>query len=69
MAKSKEPPYDEAEKCMKIRIRSKSGTGVESIEEVNFCMEMFKKYPNWYKRTERDVFNAAVPFGSNAHVD
>jgi hypothetical protein len=58
------PPY-EAEKCFAIRCRSKMGEYVSREDHV-FCEQMWKKYPNWYKTTEKDIFNATIPFGSVA---
>lgn len=61
-----EPPYDEAERCIALRKRSKQGH-MNSEEDHKFCQMMFKKYPEWYSRTEARVFNETLPFGSQAH--
>jgi len=60
----KEPDSVERERCMTLRCRSKRGEHL-SDEDYAFCTEMWKKYQEWYKATEVDVFNRTVPFGSN----
>lgn len=61
----KQPPYNEAEKCIKIRKRSKRGIDVSQSEH-EYCMSMLAKFPKWYSQTEARVFNETVPFGSTA---
>lgn len=60
----KTPPYEDAERAIEIRKRSKQGH-LSSPEDHAFCREMFRKYPKWYEKTEERVFNETVPFGSN----
>jgi len=59
----KTPGYDETEKCIEIRKRSKQGLPV-SQEEHAFCRKMFREFEDWYFETEERVFNETVPFGS-----
>jgi hypothetical protein len=60
----KEPPYAEAQRCLEIRKIAKS-SGRVTAEEINFCAQMLKKYPEWYESTVGEVYDATVPFGSN----
>ena len=59
----KEPNYEDAKRCLEIRKHSKSG-GRFIPEDMKFCEMMNKKYPEWYKNTEREVFYTTRPFGS-----
>jgi hypothetical protein len=60
----KTPTVDESKRCLQIRKRSKRGE-YSSPEDHDFCGEMFKKYRDWYYKTEDEVFNNTVPVGSN----
>jgi hypothetical protein len=62
--KKKQPLYEDAERCIELRKKSRTGTH-NSEEDHKFVMKMFKKYPEWYSETEDRVFNETVPFGSN----
>ena len=61
------PLYNDAERCLEIRCRSKTGRETTK-EEHRLCLKMLHKYPNWYSETERDIFNRTVPFGSNVKI-
>lgn len=63
-----EPNSKDAYRCFEIRCRSKEGKHV-SEDEHRFCEKMWKEFPEWYSKQEREVFNATVPVGSNAHID
>lgn len=60
----KQPPQEDAERCMAIRKRSKRGE-YSNPDDYRYCEKMFAKYPEWYRKTEARVFNETVPFGSN----
>lgn len=49
--------------CIEIRCKSKRGE-FTSPEEQKLCAQMREKYPEWYSKTERDVFYRTAPFGS-----
>lgn len=57
------PPHEDAKRCFDLRCRSKRGEHI-SIRDMKFINQMFEKYPAWYHRTERDVFEATKPFGA-----
>ena len=59
----KAPPYEEAQRCLEIRKRSKR-YGDYVPENIKFCGKMLEKYPEWYQATEEEVFNDTVPAGS-----
>lgn len=63
MKKVKTPSAYDRARCFDLRCRSKRGEYINS-EDHAFVSRMFKKYPEWYSVTEKDVFNATVPFGS-----
>lgn len=63
-----EPPAKDAQRCIEIRCKSKRGESYLR-EDSDFCRKMYKKYPEWYKKTEAMIFNLTVPFGSFAHRD
>jgi hypothetical protein len=63
-----DPPYEDARRCLALRKRSRSGSQ-NSPEESAFCESMWRQYPNWYQRTETEVFNDTVPFGSYVKRD
>ncbi|GEM_PF-3255856 len=58
-----EPNYEDAERCIAIRKKGKTGQFYPR-EDHQFCVEMLHKYPDWYDKTEERVFNETVPFGS-----
>jgi hypothetical protein len=60
-----EPSPSDAARCLGLRCRSKRGERLNR-EERAFCVQMLGSYPDWYKRTERDVFYRTRPFGSGA---
>lgn len=66
--KPKEPPFRDAERCLRLRKQSKRGFN-NSSEDVSFCQEMWRKYPAWYTNTEAEVFNDTVPFGSTVRME
>jgi len=57
-----------AEACIAIRKRAKRGERLLP-EESRFCEQMAKQFPDWYKETEKRVFNETVPFGSNSKLE
>jgi hypothetical protein len=59
------PSVADAERCLRIRKESKRGAEYRS-EDMAFCERMLKKYPDWYKATQQEVFDDTVPFGSDA---
>lgn len=63
--RASKPTHANASRCLEVRCRAKRGLQI-SQEDKNFCEKMCTKYPEWYKQTEIDVFNATVPFGSSA---
>lgn len=60
----KRPTPEESARCLEIRCRSKRGDHV-CEEDSAFCRSMWKRYPEWYGKTEAHVYNRTVPFGSN----
>lgn len=48
----KEPSYNDKEKCIDIRKRSRQGQFI-SKEDSDFCEQMFKNYKAWYKKNTR----------------
>ncbi len=54
-------------KVFSIRCRSKKGQSV-TPEELGLCGRAMSEDPARYKTMEDDVFDATVPFGSNAKV-
>lgn len=66
--KQKEPSIADAERCIELRKRGKRGIQ-NSPEDYEFCRRMFRRYPEWYSRTEARVFNETVPFGSCARME
>ena len=60
-------PTNLAERCIEYRKRSKRGERLLR-EESRFCEKMLKMYPDWYKETEKRVFNETVPFGSDVQI-
>lgn len=65
---NKTPSPHDAERCLRLRKASKSGSHV-SLEDMNFCHMMWRKYPEWYKKTQAQAFNETVPFGSNVRME
>ncbi|MFA5745707.1 MAG: hypothetical protein WCX79_01145 [Candidatus Paceibacterota bacterium] len=63
----KTPEKDESKKCLQIRKRCKCGEYVSS-EDIRFCEKMVSKYPEWYTKSEDEVFNDTIPFGSNVRM-
>ena len=61
----KRPDEIDADKCLEIRKRSKRGWIISS-EEMEFCRQMFREYPDWYVSINQIVFNETVPFGTQA---
>lgn len=64
----KEPEANDISRCIDLRKRAKRGEHLSS-EESRFCENMFKKFPDWYASTEKQVFNETVPFGSNVRME
>ena len=62
-AEDKPPSYDDAQRCLKIRRASKSGQYVHP-DDIGFCDKMLRKYPEWYKSKNEEIFEATAPFGS-----
>ena len=60
-------PSDLAEKVIGYRKRAKRGEHL-TPEESQLCEQMFRQFPEWYKETEKRVFNETVPFGSNRKI-
>ena len=65
MKKEKQPSYEDAEKCIKLRKQSKQGFSF-NLEDQLLCEKMYFKYPKWYSETDERVFNETVPYGSSA---
>lgn len=61
----KTPTPEDARRCFRIRCRSKRGETM-SREDSKFCTQMYKKFTEWYGAIEANIFNATVPFGSQA---
>jgi hypothetical protein len=57
------PSLEDIVKSMDIRIRSKKGERVTQAEH-DFNVQIYKKYPEWYSLTEKEVFERSKPFGS-----
>lgn len=64
----KVPSFDDAERCFKIRCRSKRGE-YTSPEDSDFCAKMYKKYPDWYGSINLRVWNETRPFGAPAREE
>jgi len=62
---SKKMPDYLYERLFEILCRSKRGESI-SPEEHEFCVEMYKKYPQKYSEMERSnrFYNATKPFGA-----
>ncbi len=62
----KTPDQQDARLCMEYRLRSKIG-GHLSREELKHCEKMLKKFPEWYRNGNGEIFNeAAKAVGSDA---
>lgn len=59
---------DEWNKVFVARCQSKQGRSV-SDEERALCLHAYRTDPKRYRSTEKDVFNATVPFGSNVRAE
>lgn len=64
MSKPKEPSYEDQERCLDLRKKTKTGSYISPIDS-RFVRKMFEKYPEWYSRTEETVFMDTRPFGSS----
>jgi len=60
------PKDSDASRCIGLRKQSKRGIRLHS-DDLAFCEQMFRAYPDWYINTEERVFNETVPFGSITH--
>lgn len=69
MKKYKQPSLDNAERCVRLRKISKTGSRELTQDEHDFCRKMYKQYQTWYVETEERVFNETVPFGSVRYKD
>ena len=58
---TKQPTPDDATRCFRLRCQSKNGIRLHP-DDSKFCEEMFRKYPNWYRETEVQVFDATNPW-------
>jgi len=58
------PNEEDRKRCFEIRCNSKRGNRIHP-DDHNFCMEMHEKYPEWYSKTEKEVFEITAPFGSS----
>jgi len=63
----KTPNEDESKRCLQIRKRGKCGEYTHPDDNA-FCAKMFNLYPEWYEKTQEEVFNDTVPFGSNVRL-
>jgi hypothetical protein len=54
-------------KVFEIRCRGKQGRAVTS-EEQELCQAAYKSDVERYRKMQREVFNATVPFGSSARM-
>lgn len=59
----KQPSCVEFERCFDLRCKAKQGYML-TTEDMKFLMQMFEKYPEWYKSLNSDIFNRTAPFGS-----
>jgi hypothetical protein len=66
--KTKEPTFEDAERCISLRKRAKKGDELHRDDSA-FCIKMYEKFPEWYSETEKRVFNETVPFGSQVRWD
>jgi hypothetical protein len=57
------PDLETAEKCLKLRKQSKQGIDI-GIKNQKFCENIWKKFPDWYSSTNKEIFNDTAPFGS-----
>jgi len=58
----KEPEPSIAARCILLRTQSKRGIRLHPDDQ-KFVEKIWKKYNEWYRATEKDVFEAAKPFG------
>jgi hypothetical protein len=58
----KKPSPELSYKCLEIRKRSKTGKA-STDEEHKLCTKIFRKYKEWYHKSERLVFIDTLPFG------
>ena len=63
--KYKTPDYDDAKRCLSIRIASRKGNYQYVSADMKFCEKILNKYPEWYKATDKDVYYATRPVGCN----
>jgi hypothetical protein len=54
-------------KVFEVRCRGKQGRTVSS-EEQDLCQTAYKSDVERYRKMQREVFNATVPFGSSARM-
>ena len=57
------PSENDIAKCLYYRRESKKGAPY-SAEGQAFCEYMLKTYPEWYKQSEKQVFEDTLPFGA-----
>lgn len=58
---------DDRREVFRLRCKSKRGETL-SRKEMALVQRAFETDPAWYKKTEADVFNATVPFGSTVRM-
>jgi len=59
----KKPNDNDIAKCISYRCASKNGKFI-GVKGTNFCQEIHRKYPKWYKQTEHEIFEITKPFGA-----
>jgi hypothetical protein len=57
------PSYADAERCIELRKMSKQGQRLTE-EESSFCEKIWEQYNDWYKKTEKRIFEETKPFGA-----
>ena len=58
-----EPSNADMKRCLDIRRAAKRGN-YTSKEDSIFIQKIWKKYPEWYKSTERTIHADTLPFGA-----
>ena len=58
---------EERKRVLIIRCASKRGD-YTSVEDNNFCMDMFKKYPDEYAEMTKEVFERTRPMGFDINI-
>ena len=59
----KKPNPQDAARCVDLRCQSKRGIRLHP-DDSRFCDKMYLEFEDWYRKTEKTVFEKTKPFGS-----